>query len=238
MKSDSPLIVALDTPSLDVARKLVRDLKGLVSFYKIGFELFTAHGWAALDLVRQAGGRVFLDLKLHDIPTTVAKTAAVFCEHEVEMFNVHALGGLEMMKTTRQMVEERLKTGKRKPILLGVTILTSHTEAILSKELGIERKLNDEVLTLAKLVKTAGLDGVVSSPQEIALLRKEFPSNFLIVTPGVRPSGSAKGDQKRTFTPKEAQEAGADYLVVGRPITAASNPRKEALSILKSIGAD
>ncbi len=235
MTNDSRLIVALDTPSLDVARKLLKELKGVVTFYKIGFELFAAHGWEAVELVRQTGGRVFLDLKLHDIPTTVAKTAAVICEHDVEMFNVHALGGLEMMKKTREMIDERVKTGKRKPLVLGVTILTSHTEADLSKELGIERKLNEEVLALARLVKKAGLDGVISSPQETALIRKEFPRDFLIVTPGVRPEGSAEGDQKRTFTPKLAREAGADYLVVGRPITGASSPRKEAAAILDSL---
>lgn len=235
MTTDSRLIVALDTPSLDVARKLLKDLKGLVTFYKIGFELFTAHGWEAVDLVRQAGGRIFLDLKLHDIPTTVAKTAAVICEHDVEMFNVHALGGLEMMNKTREMVDERAKTGKRKPLVLGVTILTSHTEAELSKELGIQRTLNEEVLELARLVKKAGLDGVVSSPQETTLLRKEFPRDFLIVTPGVRPEGSAKEDQKRTYIPQMALQAGADYLVVGRPITGAPNPRKEAAAILDSI---
>lgn len=175
MTSDCALIVALDTPHLDVARKLLKELKGLIHFYKIGTELFTAHGWEAVELVRQAGGRIFLDLKLHDIPNTVAKTVAVICEHDIEMFNVHALGGLEMMRKTRDMVDERVQTGKPKPVVLGVTILTSHTEAVLSRELGIEKKLQEEVLALARLVKSAGLDGVVSSPQEIALLRKEFP---------------------------------------------------------------
>lgn len=235
MTNDSYLIVALDTPSLEVARKLLKELKGIVTFYKIGFELFTAHGWEAVELVWQAGGRVFLDLKLHDIPTTVAKTVAVICEHEVEMFTVHALGGLEMMKRTREMIDERVKTGKRKPLALGVTLLTSHTESDLSKELGIERTLNEEVLALARLVKKAGLDGVISSPQETDLLRKEFPRDFLIVTPGVRPEGVAKGDQKRTFAPQAAKDAGADYLVIGRPITAAANPRKEAVTILNAL---
>ena len=227
------LIVALDTPSLDIVKKLLKELEGIVSFYKIGFELFTAHGWEAVALVKKHGGRVFLDLKLHDIPTTVAKTAAVICEHEIEMFNVHALGGLEMMKKTREAVDQRIKDPKKRPRILGVTILTSHREGDLAAELGITRNLNDEVLALARLAKKAGLDGVVSSPQETSMLRKEFPGDFLIVTPGLRSPGSPKDDQQRTFSPKEAAAAGADYLVIGRPITAAENPRQEALFILK-----
>ena len=233
-KPEDKTIVALDTPSLDVARKLIKELKGVISFYKIGFELFTAHGWAAVDLVKKSGGRVFLDLKFHDIPNTVAKTVAVICEHEIEMFNVHALGGLEMMQGVRKMIDERVETGKKKPVALGVTILTSHTESQLSQELGIHKSLQQEVCDLAKLVQKAGLEGVVSSPQETAALRKLFP-NFLMVTPGVRPEGSSKGDQKRTFTPREALAAGADYLVIGRPITAAANPRETTLSILKNL---
>lgn len=234
-KPEAKIIVALDTPSLDVARRLLKELEGIVTFYKVGFELFTAHGWKAVELVKQSGGRVFLDLKLHDIPTTVAKTVAVICEHDVEMFNVHALGGFEMMKKTRETIDERVKTGKRKPLALGVTLLTSHTESDLSGELGIERTLHDEVLALARLAKKAGLDGVISSPQETALLRKEFPHDFLIVTPGVRPEGADMGDQKRTFTPRAAGEAGADYLVIGRPITGAPYPRQEAAAILHSL---
>ena len=235
MNNSDKLIVALDTPSLDVVQKLLVELEGVVSFYKIGFELFTAHGWAAVELVRKHGGRIFLDLKLHDIPNTVSKTAAVICEHEIEMFNVHALGGFEMMKKTREVVDERIKDPKKRPLILGVTVLTSHREEELSRELGITKKLQDEVLDLARLAKKAGLDGVVSSPEETAMLRKEFPGDFLIVTPGIRAPENPKGDQKRTLSPKQALEAGASYLVVGRPITASPNPRQEALAILSSI---
>lgn len=229
------IIVALDTPSLDVVKKLVKQLEGLVHFYKIGSELFTAHGWEAVDLVTQKGGRIFLDLKFHDIPNTVSKTAAVVSEHDIFMFNVHTLGGLEMMKKTREAVEERSVPDKKKPLLLGVTILTSHSEEDLASQLGISRKLDEEVLSLARLAKKAGLDGVVSSPREIELLRKEFGPDFLIVTPGIRPKGSPKGDQKRTFAPKDAFEAGASYIVVGRPVTAAPDPRAAAQKILESL---
>jgi orotidine-5'-phosphate decarboxylase len=236
MKNAEKIIVALDTPSLQFVEKLIKDLEGIVSFYKVGFELFTAHGWTAVDIIRKFGGKVFLDLKLHDIPNTVSKAMAVICEHEVDMVNVHALGGKEMMKSARKTIDERVATGKKRPILIGVTVLTSHSEKELSKELGITKPLEEEVLSLAGLVQEAGLNGVVSSPQETAMLRKKFPNNFVIVTPGVRPQGSDKSDQKRTFTPKLAIEAGADYLVIGRPITAAAKPRKQVESILASIG--
>lgn len=233
LSSGPHLIVALDTSSLDAAQKLIEELRGLVDFYKIGFELFTAHGWKAVELVRKAGGKVFLDLKLHDIPNTVSKTATVICEHEIEMFNIHALGGFEMMRQVRETVEK--SRGKNRPRILGVTILTSHTQESLSKEMGIGHSLGEQVLHLAELAKKAGLDGVVSSPLEISLLRSRFPKDFLIVTPGIRPEGSPADDQKRTYTPEEALTLGADYIVIGRPITAARDPRKETLRILDSL---
>jgi len=232
---DPRLIVALDTSSFDVAKKLIQELEGLVNFYKIGFELFTAFGWKTVELVRKSGGKIFLDLKLHDIPNTVSKTAAVICEYEIEMFNVHTLGGFEMMRQVRETVEKRPWSGKTRPHILGVTILTSHTQETLSQEMGIGRKLGEQVLHLAELAKKAGLDGVVSSPQEISLLRAQFSKDFLIVTPGIRPEGSPMEDQKRTYTPKEALATGANYIVIGRPITAAEDPRKETLSILNSL---
>lgn len=230
----SKVIVALDTSSLEVAKKLLKELDGLITYYKIGFELFTAYGWEAVEIVKKRKAQVFLDLKLHDIPNTVSKTAAVICEHEIDMFNVHTLGGLEMMKQVRKTVDERAKAGK-KPQVIGVTILTSHTAEDLSKDLGIMRDLDAQVLHLAGLAKKAGLDGVVSSPLEIELIRKNLGPSFKIVTPGIRGSKDPKGDQKRTFSASEALSAGADFIVIGRPITAAENPRKEAETILKSL---
>lgn len=230
------VIVALDTPSMDFTRKLVKSLGGLIRYYKIGFELFTAHGWKAVELVKKQGANVFLDLKLHDIPNTVSRAAAVIAEYEVDMFNVHASGGLEMMTAARKIVEERITLGgKKKPVMLGVTVLTSHTQQTLKEDLGTERKLEDQVVHLAKLVKKAGLNGVVSSPREVTLLRKEFKSDFLIVTPGIRAAGQAAGDQKRTFSAREALEAGSDYIVVGRPITGANDPAGAAKELLATL---
>ncbi|MSR77340.1 MAG: orotidine-5'-phosphate decarboxylase [Candidatus Omnitrophica bacterium] len=229
------IIVALDTSSLDMVKKLVGELEGYVSLYKVGFELFTAHGWDAVDLVRKKGADIFLDLKYHDIPNTVSKAAEVICEKDVQMFNLHTLGGLEMMKKTREAVDRRSAIRKRKPIILGVTILTSHSEKDLARDFGMNKTLDQSVLDLAGLAKKAGLDGVVSSPQEVEMLRKEFGKDFIIVTPGIRPPGSPKDDQKRTFTPQEAFECGASYIVIGRPITSVSNPRQAMEKILESL---
>ena len=228
------LVVALDFPDLEPCRKLLQELKGLVKFYKIGSELFTAHGWRAVELVHEWEGKVFLDLKLHDIPTTVARTSRVIAQKGIFMFNVHALGGLEMMRQARQAVDEASKP-ESKPLLIGVTILTSHDEKTLSKELGIKHRLQEEVLSLARLAQEAGLDGVVCSPEELPLLRKKLGPNFIFVTPGIRMAEADKQDQKRNMTPRQAKENGASYLVVGRPITAAPDPYKATLDILHSL---
>ena len=227
------VIVALDTPKLSSLKTLLDQLDGVISYYKIGLELFTALGWPAVDLVKKKGNKIFLDLKLHDIPNTVSKTAAVICGHDVDMFNVHALGGFEMMKKTREAVDSACEKNK-KPLVIAVTILTSHDQQDL-KKIGINEKIENQVLNLAELAQSAGLDGVVSSPQEISAIRKKMAKDFLIVTPGIRPAGSAMGDQKRTFDPKEAFSAGASYIVVGRPITEAENPGKAAASIIQSL---
>lgn len=228
------LIIALDFSDLESCRRLLEELRGLVKIYKIGSELFTTQGWRAVELVREFGGEVFLDLKLHDIPTTVAKTSRVIAQRGVFMFNVHTLGGLEMMREAKKAVEGESQGG-RKPLLIGVTILTSLEEKMLSQELGITRPLQEEVLALSRLAKKAGLDGVVCSPKETSLLRKELGDGFILVTPGVRPPGSEAHDQRRNLTPREAFQAGANYLVVGRPITASPNPREAASQILQSL---
>jgi len=229
------VIVALDTPSLDEAESWLRNLHGVVSFYKIGLELFTAHGWDAVNLVQKHHGRVFLDLKLHDIPNTVSRALRSVCEHGVDIVNLHALGGYEMMKMARASVEEFSKGSGKRPQLIAVTILTSHSQETVSQELGIRRKIQNEVLHLAGTARKAGLDGIVCSPKETAMIRKKFGNDFLIVTPGVRPPGSSRGDQKRIETPMKAIRVGSDYLVVGRPITQASDPKQAALAIFESI---
>ena len=226
------LIVALDFPELDSCRKILEELKGLVKIYKVGSELFTAEGWRAVELVRQSGAEVFLDLKLHDIPTTVAKTARVIAKHDVFMSTVHALGGLDRMREAKKALDESSK-GRRRPLLVGVTILTSHKEADLSKELGIPRPLKEEVLVLARLAKEAGLDGVVCSPEEIGILKKALGEKFILVTPGIRPAGVEREDQSRVMTPREALQKGAHYLIIGRPVTAALHPRRALEEILK-----
>lgn len=228
------LIVALDYPELGPCRELIQKLKGLIKIYKIGTELFTAHGWQAVELVQKSGADVFLDLKLHDIPTTVAKTSRVIAEHGVWMFNVHASGGFEMMRQAKAAVDEK-RGGGAKPLVLAVTILTSLEEKILKGELGIQRPLRDQVVSLAHLAKKAELDGVICSPEETESLRREFGKGFLLVTPGIRPAGSDPNDQKRSLTPKEALQKGANYLVIGRPITVAPDPAQAARKILHSL---
>ena len=230
----SPLIVALDFPDLESCKKLIQELKGLDLIYKIGSELFTAHGWQAVDLVHAAHAKVFLDLKLHDIPTTVAKTSQVIAKKGVFMFNVHASGGLAMMKEARKAVDETC-VSREKPFLIAVTLLTSLDGPTLSNELGIVRPVKDQVLALARLAKQAKLDGVVCSPEETAMLRKEMGKDFLLITPGIRPAGTQRNDQVRTLGPREAMAAGTNYLVVGRPITASSTPRQAASDILQSL---
>jgi len=235
LHSQDRLILALDAPTLEVAEQWLVELKGVIHYYKVGLELFTAHGWKAVNLVKNYGGRVFLDLKLHDIPNTVGRTLASVCEHEVDIVNVHALGGFEMMKTAREAVEKYSSGRVIKPKLIAVTILTSHDQKSLSRELRVRGSVKDEVLHLAGLAKKAGLDGIVCSPEETAWVRKKFKEDFLIVTPGIRPTGSDKGDQKRIYTPEKALKAGSDYIVVGRPITQAASPKESALQILSAL---
>ena len=235
--SQDRLIVALDAPTLEVAEQWLSELKGVVHFYKVGLELFTAHGWKAVNLVKNHGGRVFLDLKLHDIPNTVSRTLASVCEHEVDIVNVHALGGFEMMKMAREAVEKYSSGCVKKPKLIAVTILTSHDQKSLSRELRVRGSVKEEVLHLAGLAKKAGLDGIVCSPEETSWVRKKFKQDFVIVTPGIRPLGADKGDQKRIYTPEKALKSGSDYIVVGRPITQAANLREAALRILEAIKA-
>lgn len=229
------LIVALDAPTLEVAEQWLIELKGVVHYYKVGLELFTAHSWKAVNLVKNYGGKVFLDLKLHDIPNTVSRTLAAVCDHEVDMVNIHALGGFEMMTAAKEAVVKYSSGRTKQPLLIGVTVLTSHNQETLKKELCIKKKVKDEVIHLARLAQKAGLKGVVCSPQETVWVRKKCGKDFLIVTPGVRPAGASVGDQKRIETPEKAVRSGSDYLVIGRPITQALNPKGAALKILETM---
>ena len=230
------LIVALDVGSLKDAKRLVDKLFPTVKLFKIGSQLFTASGPDAIRMVQEKGGEVFLDLKFHDIPNTVASACEAALRYGVFMLNIHTLGGIKMMKESVKRCKEICKKEDlSRPILLGVTILTSMDEKDL-KAVGIDKGLDKEVLHLAGLAKDSGLDGVVASPQEIDTIRKRFGSRFIIVTPGVRPLDAlTKDDQKRTMTPGEAIKRGADYIVVGRPVTSHSDPLGTARQILDEL---
>jgi orotidine-5'-phosphate decarboxylase len=233
MKPKDRLIFALDVPSLQEVKKWVRLLKGYVGVFKVGKELFTACGPKVIDIIHQSGGEVFLDLKFHDIPNTAAKAGAVAAKLGVKMFNVHTLGGLDMIKAVRKAVDNACKKDSR-PVILGVTILTSMNEKAM-KEVGIQGPVKKRVLYLAGLAKKAGLDGVVASPLEAQDIKRRLGKDFIIVTPGIRMPDSKPDDQNRTMTPKEAIHAGADYIVVGRPIREAKKPVEAVNKILEEM---
>ena len=226
------ILVALDVDSSAKALALADTLRGTVAGYKIGKQLFTAEGPDVVRALTARGDRVFLDLKFHDIPNTVAGAVRSAMATGAWMVNVHASGGSAMMRAAAQAAHDTAaKTGAARPLVIGVTVLTSMDEAALA-EVGTTRPVIEQVVHLARLAKAAGLDGVVASPQEIAAIRTACGPDFHIVTPGIRPAGQAgTDDQARTLTPKEAVAAGATYLVIGRPITAAADPRAAAEAI-------
>jgi orotidine-5'-phosphate decarboxylase len=229
------LIVALDVSSVPEALDLVRLLKSEVGMFKVGKQLFTHAGPQVVRQIRELGGEVFLDLKFHDIPRTVAKAAAEATRLGVRIFDVHASGSLGMMKQTIAEVTKVCRTeGLAKPKILAVTVLTSLNRDDL-KRVGVMAGVESQVVRLAKLARQAGMDGVVASPQEIARIRKECGRSFLIVCPGVRPRSGSWEDQKRVLTPEAAIRAGADYLVVGNPIREAADPVKAARDVVAAM---
>jgi orotidine-5'-phosphate decarboxylase len=219
------IIFALDVNGLNEIDRFAGLLSGKVGMFKVGKELYTSCGPEAVKTVQRHGGQVFLDLKYHDIPNTVAKAMLEAARLGVQLTNLHALGGAEMMETAATAV--RREFGDQRPRLLAVTILTSSTADTL-RRVGIEYPVQDMVVRLAKLAQNTGMDGVVASPLEIDLIRAACGPDFLIVTPGVRPTFAAADDQKRIMTPAEAVAAGADYLVIGRPIAKADDPAAAA----------
>jgi len=228
------IIVALDVKNRKEAFSLVAKLDQAETF-KIGLQLYTAEGPLLLTKIKGMGKKIFLDLKLHDIPNTVSEAVRSGIRHGIDMMTLHASGGQEMMtRASEAAAQEAEKRGRMKPLLLAVTILTSLKEEQL-KEIGMAANVLEQVLRLARLARKAGMDGVVSSPQEIEGIKKEFGSELLIVTPGIRPSGAAFHDQKRIMTPAEAIQKGADYLVIGRPITEAPFPQKAYLEIIDEL---
>jgi orotidine-5'-phosphate decarboxylase len=222
------LIVALDFPTQAKALALVSVLSGSVSTYKIGLQLYTAAGPAIIQAVAATGARIFLDLKLHDIPNTVAKAVAAASELGVHMLTVHLSGGCAMLRAAVEAKPPGLS-------LLGVTVLTSASQETL-REIGIDSELPAQVIRLAELGQKCGVDGLITSPHEVRVLRERLGQEILLVTPGVRPAWAAADDQKRFTTPSEALKSGADYLVIGRPITAHADPPAAINRLLEEIG--
>ncbi|MBI3616647.1 MAG: orotidine-5'-phosphate decarboxylase [Candidatus Omnitrophica bacterium] len=228
----SQLIVALDVATLDEAKKLVRALEGVVDIFKVGSQLFTACGPEVVRYLLREGKQVFLDLKFHDIPNTAAGALAAAVNitvggRGIMMCSLHALGELEMLQAAAQAARKEAQSkGVERPLLVAITVLTSEAKKDNIPRLVLER---------AALAKEAGLDGVVASSQEVALIRREFGKDFVIVTPGIRPQDSAVGDQKRVATPADAIANGSDFLVVGRPVVNAPDPAAAAKQILKEI---
>jgi len=230
------LIVALDVSSVDEARKIVTDLKDHVGMFKMGLELYTHAGLELFELMRSEGIKVFFDGKFHDIPNTAAQASRNITRQGVSMFNVHATGGSAMMKAAVEASAEAAKEKDfERPYLIAVTVLTSMGPETVRDEL----KVNDEVLNyvthLANLTKQSGLDGVVASAREAASIRKACGDDFLIVTPGIRPQWAATNDQNRIVTPAQALKDGSDFLVIGRPITAASDRKSAAQKVLEEM---
>ncbi len=234
--SKEKIIVALDVETADEARKIIDEIGAEVGAFKIGLQLFTAAGASFVREVVEQNIKIFLDVKFHDIPNTVAKASVEVARLGVWMFNVHALGGGEMMRKTVENVREVCgRENLVQPKIIGVTVLTSANRETL-REVGIEREIDSQVLNLARLTAKCGLDGVVASPLEVEAIRQNIEKkDFLIVTPGIRPSFATNDDQKRVMTPKEALSQGADYLVIGRPITAQDDKLSAVRKILEEI---
>jgi orotidine-5'-phosphate decarboxylase len=225
------VIVALDYADKAEAMAFIQRVSPDLCRLKVGKEMFTLFGPEFVRGLVEKGFDVFLDLKFHDIPNTVAKAVAASAELGVWMVNVHASGGLRMMTAARQAL---LEYGAKAPLLIAVTVLTSMEQEEL-EQIGVSGSLQDHVLRLARLSQQAGLDGVVCSAQEASLLKQRLGDNFKLVTPGIRPAGAALGDQRRVLTPVEACEQGSDYLVIGRPITQASDPAATLAAINHSL---
>ena len=235
MANKNPIIAALDVPSAEQALKLAEQIAPAVGAFKIGKELFVSAGPGIVKRVRATGASVFLDLKFHDIPNTVAKAVAAATRLDVQMLTIHTSGGGEMMRAAEQSAQATAKSlGLQPPLVLGVTVLTSSTNETLA-EIGCASDTEAQVLRLAQLAVKSGLRGLVCSPLEIVALRKILPAHIQLVTPGIRTGAEKADDQKRTLTPREAMTAGASWLVIGRPIYAAENPRAAAETILESI---
>jgi orotidine-5'-phosphate decarboxylase len=237
VQAKEKIILALDVDHQEKALDLVSELKDHVGMFKVGMELYYSTGPEIVNRINELGGKVFVDLKLHDIPNTTGGAGRSLTRLNCAMFNVHAAGGFEMMQRTKaDSVDEAVKRGFAPPILLAVTVLTSIAQQQLHEEMMVkDLAVADLVVKWALLAQKAGLDGVVSSPQEIELIRAACGPDFIIVTPGIRPAWSEAGDQKRITTPRQALDKGTDYMVIGRPITKADDRKAAALKIIEEL---
>lgn len=230
------LVLALDVEDINEAKKLVDELSPYIATFKVGLQLFCGYGLEIVNYIKEKNADFFLDVKLHDIPNTVEKASYNVVKNGANFFNIHATGGIEMMKAAKKgAVEAAIKYGKKKPLVLAVTILTSINQDVLSNELSNTKTIEEFVIQLAKNAKIAGLDGVVASAKELKAIKKELGDDFIVLTPGIRPKWSATDDQQRIATPKSAIEDGADYIVLGRAITKAQDKIEAIKKIYEEI---
>ncbi|NHW37860.1 orotidine-5'-phosphate decarboxylase [Paenibacillus aceris] len=229
------IMVALDYANAASAEGLLKQLEGIPCYVKVGMQLFYAAGPGFVASLKDRGYKVFLDVKMHDIPNTVKGGAESVTRLGVDVFNVHAAGGKHMMEATLEGVDKGLAVGAARPIVIGVTQLTSTSQAVLNEEIGLAGTVEQAVIRYARLAQAAGLQGVVASPLEVTAIKASCGDGFVTVTPGIRPAGSDVGDQSRIMTPAAAFAQGTDYVVIGRPITGAADPRAAMESIIDSI---
>lgn len=231
------IVLALDVDTLEEAKKLILELKNYVGVFKIGLQLYTQNGNEIIDFMQEQGLEFFLDVKLMDIPNTVAKSSENIVKRGASFFNIHTLGGFEMMKQCAQAAKETAqKLGQKEPLILGVTVLTSISDEVLQNDFEIDKNASEFALKLAKLAKDSGLGGVVASTWEAKKIKEICGQDFKVLCPGIRPQWSIKDDQKRIATPSVAIQEGADYLVIGRAVTTAENTKRAMEMIYEEIG--
>lgn len=233
----SRIIVALDYPDAGAARSVLETLKGIPCYMKVGLQLFYAAGPDFIRELKHEGYKVFLDVKMHDIPNTVKGGAESVTRLGVDMFNVHAAGGRAMMEAAQEGMLRGMneRKGETSPLLIAVTQLTSTSQQMMNEEIGVPGEVQDAVVRYAQLAQASGLQGVVASPHEVGRIKQACGESFATVTPGIRPVGAVIGDQSRVMTPAEAFAQGTDYIVIGRPVTSAPSPREALEEIIQSI---
>lgn len=235
-KIKEKLVLALDVEDINEAKALVDELSPYIGTFKVGLQLFCGYGLEIVNYIKEKNSNFFLDVKLHDIPNTVEKASFNVIKNGANFFNVHATGGIEMMRAAKKgAIEASEKFNRKKPLILAVTVLTSISQEILSNELSNKKEVKDFVLQLARNAKEAGLDGIVASALELKEIKKELGKDFIVLTPGIRPSWTLKDDQKRIATPKSAISDGADYIVLGRAVTKAENKLEAIEKIYEEI---